>query len=331
VELFATPDNPVPPGAVVTQVAASDGVNLRVARWSPRGRKSARGTVCVLQGRAEFIEKYFETVTDLTNRGFVVVAFDWRGQGGSDRQVGNARKGHVASFKRYRRDLEVVMAEVVTRHCPAPYFALAHSMGATILLDCLANGESRFERVVASAPMLSVALVKRPKLVRCLAEVLSAIGFARQFVPGGGATAISTKPFLNNRLTSDPVRYARNAAITAAAPQLGLGDPTIGWVKAAYRLMAQLGTRRAAEAIRAQVLIIAAGADTVVSTPTIERFALHLKSGHVIVIPGARHELLMERDDIREAFWAAFDAFVPGSDDLGRRPPQADKALSAMA
>jgi lysophospholipase len=31
------------------------------------------------------------------------------------------------------------------------------------------------------------------------------------------------------------------------------------------------------------------------------------------VIPGARHELLMERNSLRELFWAAFDAFIPGS------------------
>jgi lysophospholipase len=27
---------------------------------------------------------------------------------------------------------------------------------------------------------------------------------------------------------------------------------------------------------------------------------------------GSRHEILQERDSIREQFWAAFDAFVPG-------------------
>ena len=36
---------------------------------------------------------------------------------------------------------------------------------------------------------------------------------------------------------------------------------------------------------------------------------------HAIVIPGARHEILMERDEIREQFWAAFDAFIPGTPD----------------
>ncbi|MBS7704576.1 alpha/beta hydrolase [Chelatococcus asaccharovorans] len=330
-ELFATPDNAVPSGAAVSTVPTSDGINLRVARWTPRGRKRPRGTVLILQGRAEFIEKYFETVSDLTRRGFVVVAFDWRGQGGSDHQLANHRKGHVSSFKRYRRDLDAVINEVLAVHCPAPYFALAHSMGAAILFDALSSGENRFERTVALAPMLAIARIKHPGLVRGLAEALGLLGLSRRFIPGGGATPLGTKPFLDNRLTSDPVRYTRNAAIVAAAPGLGLGDPTIGWVRAAFRFMARLNTRRKAEAITAQVLVIAGGADPVVSTSAIERFSLYLKSGHAIVLPGARHELLMERDDIRETVWAAFDAFIPGTEEAEPPSPHADSSDSAAA
>jgi lysophospholipase len=59
--------------------------------------------------------------------------------------------------------------------------------------------------------------------------------------------------------------------------------------------------------------VVAAGDDPVCATPAIERFAARLKSGHAIVLPGARHEILMERDPIREQFWAAFDAFIPGT------------------
>ncbi|TXM82325.1 alpha/beta hydrolase, partial [Methylobacterium sp. WL122] len=44
-----------------------------------------------------------------------------------------------------------------------------------------------------------------------------------------------------------------------------------------------------------------------------QRFAARLKAGHILVLPDARHEILSERDAIREDFWAAFDAFVPGS------------------
>src|SRR5262249_18859512 len=77
--LVSIPANPVPDDVVTGMVKTRDGVSLRFARWAPpAGRK---GTVCLFPGRAEFIEKYFETVRDLRARGFAVAALDWRGQG----------------------------------------------------------------------------------------------------------------------------------------------------------------------------------------------------------------------------------------------------------
>jgi lysophospholipase len=61
-----------------------------------------------------------------------------------------------------------------------------------------------------------------------------------------------------------------------------------------------------------------AGRDSVVSNAAIERFATRLRAGAHLVISGSRHEILMERDVYRAQFWAAFDAFVPGSPPAGQ-------------
>ena len=121
-QLFPTPDNPIPGNATLMSVTTSDGIVLRVAHWKATTRE-VRGTVCILQGRAEFIEKYFEVVRDLRGRGFAVAAFDWRGQGHSGRQVGSPRKGHVRHFDEYRKDLEAIRDHVLIPHLPEPYFA----------------------------------------------------------------------------------------------------------------------------------------------------------------------------------------------------------------
>ena len=60
------------------------------------------------------------------------------------------------------------------------------------------------------------------------------------------------------------------------------------------------------------VRIIAAGADRVVDTSATERFALRLKVGRCVTIPGARHQVFVERPSIDAQLWAAFDAFIPG-------------------
>src|SRR5246500_974933 len=123
--LVSIPANPVP-----------EDVSLRYARWAPPpGRK---GTVCLFQGRTEFIEKYFEVVRDLRARGFAVATLDWRGQGLSQRALKDPRKGHVSSFADYAIDLETFMREVVLPDCPPPLFALAHSMGAAVLIKAAA-------------------------------------------------------------------------------------------------------------------------------------------------------------------------------------------------
>ena len=38
-------------------------------------------------------------------------------------------------------------------------------------------------------------------------------------------------------------------------------------------------------------------------------------AGSIVTIDRAQHEILQERDYLREQFFAAFDAFIPGSDD----------------
>jgi lysophospholipase len=65
--------------------------------------------------------------------------------------------------------------------------------------------------------------------------------------------------------------------------------------------------------IRQPMLVIAAGQDRIVSTPAIDDFAVRLRAGSHLIVPGARHELLMEADRFRGQALAAFDAFVPGT------------------
>jgi lysophospholipase len=314
VQLYETSDNPIPADPTLASVRTEDGLVLRAASWMPR-TDNPKGTVCILQGRAEFIEKYFEVVEDLRGRGFAVVAFDWRGQGLSGRQVGNPRKGHVRRFSDYRRDLEAIRDQILMPHMPQPHFGLAHSMGGAIALSAAHESWLPFRRLVTTTPMIALCIIRHSRLTVGTVRLLTLLGFGKAFVPGGGETSISTMPFKGNRLTGDPDRYARNAHVAHAIGEGAIGAPTVSWLDQAFRFMKRFTDPRYAVKIRLPTLIVAAGADPVCATPATERFAARLKAGHAIVIPGARHEILMERDAIREQFWAAFDAFIPGSPD----------------
>ncbi len=310
-KLVSIPANPAPDNFVVGTVKTPDGVGLRFARWAaPAGRK---GTVCLFQGRAEYIEKYFETVRDLRARGFAVAALDWRGQGLSERPLSDPRKGYIRSFAEYDIDLATFIQEVVLPDCPPPIFALAHSMGAAIMIRALHQGRRWFDRVVLSAPMIALARVPISTPARVTLSALRLVRFGSGYVPGGDSTLVGLGPFVGNHLTSDPVRYARSAAVLEVEPGLGLAAPTVGWTAAAFTAMRAFAEAGYASQIRQPLLLIAAGRDEVVSTPAVEDFALHLRAGAHLIVPGARHEILQEQDHYRAQFWAAFDAFVPGS------------------
>jgi len=310
--LVSIPANPVPDNGETGTIVTPDGVSLRYARWAPP--PDCKGTVCVIQGRTEYIEKYFETVRDLHARGFAVATFDWRGQGGSQRLLPSSPlKGYVRHFDDYQIDLETFIQQVVLPDCPPPFFGLAHSMGGMAVVRWVKSGAQWFERIVVSSPMLGLSNVPMPRLSRALIRTMRLAGLGGAYVPRRDASVLATAPFRNNPLTSDPVRYARNAAVIEADPSLLLGNPTVAWLDEAFKAIAETEDPVYPASIRQPLLMIAAGADKVVSTAAIERFASYLRTGSHLMIPGARHELLMEQDRFRAQFWAAFDAFIPGT------------------
>jgi lysophospholipase len=309
--LVSIPANPVPEDVVTGTIKTPDGAELRFARWAPPANR--KGTVCVFTGRTEQIEKYFETVRDLRDRGFAVAMIDWRGQGHSSRRLRDPRKGYVRDFADFEVDVETFVQQVMLPDCPPPYFALAHSMGGAVMLRVAHAGKRWFDRMVLSAPMIDLPGRATSFPARALLRLLRFAGQGGRYIPGGNDVLTGSQSFINNPLTSDPVRYARNAAILEEDSTLGLGSPTVAWADAAIKTMHGFRASDYPLQIRQPILMLAASSDTVVSTSAIEEFAYHLRAGSHLVIAGSKHEILQEQDRYRAQFWAAFDAFVPGT------------------
>ncbi len=315
--LTSTSENPPPPGAIEGTIQSADGVRLRCVRWTPP--LATRGTVAIFGGRGEFIEKYFEVCGDLLRRGFAVAALDWRGQGGSERPLRNARKGHVADFSLFERDLDAFVSRILEPHCARPWIGLAHSMGATALIIAEAEGRRPFDRLVLTSPMIAVKGVNHLGPIRHAVGALAALGFGGAFAPGHDAETFWTRPFAGNVFTSDAKRFARIAGLARSAPNLFLGGPTIGWTNAAFRAMRHVDDPSFPGRVCTPILIVASGADQVTDCAAAQRFARCLRNGRIVVVEGAEHEILIERDALRDQFWAAFDDFVAGVASSGRQ------------
>lgn len=305
--LVSIPDHPIPDGGQVEGVKTKDGVMLRAAYWRPLGAGNGK-LIVVLQGRTEFIERYAETIAELLKRGFHVLAFDWRGQGGSERLIANPRKGHVARFDDYRTDLMAILDQVAIRFDGLQRVALAHSMGGAVLLRALSQKDTLFDRCVLSAPMIALSMVKQRKMAHLAANLLAYLGFKHAYVPGGSDGA--TFPFEDNPLTKDENRHAIAGKIFKIAPDLAIGSPTIGWTSTSFNAMAELQRPSTAQRIKTPILIVAGPEDRITSTVHAQSFADHLPNGRFLAINGSEHEILLEVDPIRQAFWQAFDQFL---------------------
>jgi lysophospholipase len=308
--LVNIPSNPMPEGARVGFFKTSDNVQLRYATW-PKSVGPQRGTICLVQGRTEFIEKYFETVADFRKRGFAVATFDWRGQGGSARLIGNRKLGYVDRFEDYWTDLHSFHGEILLPDCPPPFYLVGHSMGGLASLLAGANDRMMFDRVFLSAPML--ALDRQPMSMAGMArlgETLSFLGLGQMPVGRRADKPMSETTFPGNPLTGDLIRYMRSVDTIRARPDLEIGVPTVRWAAAAFGAMAEAGRDSFPARIRVPLLMLAAARDEVVSTAAIEQLGLRMRTGRHVVIAGARHELFMETDVIRGQVLAAFDAFI---------------------
>jgi lysophospholipase len=205
------------------------------------------------------------------------------------------------------------MKEVVLPDCPPPYFALAHSMGATVMIRAAARGQRWFDRMLLSAPMIQLTNIPLLPVMPAVARTLRLTGFGGAYIPGGGPNCSASAPFLDNPVTSDPIRHARTASIIEAEPALALGAPTIAWADAAMRAMAEFAQPAFPIRLRQPMMIIACGRDRLVSTTATEGFGSRLPAGSYLVVHGSQHEVMMELDLFRSQFWAAFDAFIPGT------------------
>ena len=268
-------------------------------------RANPRGSVIFSPGRTEFIEKYLETITDFIERGFNVLVIDPRGQGLSDRLLEDRLKSYVDDFQDYAEDFGFVIKEFEPL-LPKPHIVMGHSMGGLIVLQSVLTGVVNPSAVVCSAPMLGLYDIDN-HIMRWMFSCLARIGFKEKGLPFQKQRNGLPVPFKINKLTSDKDRYGHWASYFQTTPRLRLGQPTFGWIRAAIKSMSYVN--RNAQELNIPCLVIAAGADPIVDPKSNETFA-QASNSDFRVVPGAKHELFLERDIYRDQFFEFFEAFL---------------------
>jgi len=292
------------------EFAGVENVTIRYVRFSSAKHDKV---ILLCPGRIESYVKYPELAYDLFCCGYDVIIIDHRGQGRSGRLLQDSHRGHVAAFEDYVDDLETLyLKEVVARHYRHRY-ALAHSMGGAILALMLARQPAAFDAVALTSPMFGITL----PMPLWMANRILNWAEKRPAVRDGYAIGTGKwhpRPFALNQLTHSRERYRRNLRFYADDPGLRIGGPTYHWVREGV-LAGQMILNQAAK-ISTPLLLLQAAADRVVDNSAQDLFCQKMLSagqpcegGGPLIIAGARHEILFEKDSMRTEALEAITTF----------------------
>lgn len=300
-----------PADSRITMTPAKDGWPLRT--YSQPARGPQRGSILWMGGRGDIFEKYLECFDAWTAAGRSVTSFDWRGQGGSGRTGTDPRVGHIEDFAPWVGDLEAFYSGWVTRE-PGPHIAMGHSMGGHLLLRALAERRVAPDAVVLSAPMLGFDTGILPfgvatAVASLLARVTKSHQPAWKVNERPAPRTVSRQGFL----THDDARYADELWWKEKDAVLALGPPSWAWLSAAYRSATELRRPGAVEHIATPMLIVGTDGDRLVSPRAIREVAGRLPNAKLVMLgEEAAHEVLRERDELRDPLMAEIAAFLDG-------------------
>ena len=297
-----------PAGARSSLIETSDGVTLRFAHWPAEG--AVRGAVLLAQGRTEYIEKAYEWIAALQARGFHVGAFDFRGQGLSQRMLGNRRAGYVRDFAEFQHDYDAAYQAFRGVVGDTPMVVVGHSMGGLATARFVSRRQSELAGAILSAPMLGLGLSPAMGWAAFIVSNLATIsGFGACYAQGCDDRSGPERGFADNVLTHDPVRFARHEKMLAEHPDLTLGGTTYAWLRAGYREMGRVA-RLPDGWLSVPALVVSASEDTVVSNDAIAAFVEANPLVQRVHLEGSRHEPLMEVDAVQTVLWSAIDGFL---------------------
>lgn len=276
----------------------TDNAKIRVGHWVS---DADRGTVLLLPGRTEYIEKYGRAAADLRARGYATITIDWRGQGLSDRAAPDRATGHVADFGDFQKDVAAMLTHARDLGLPKPFYMIAHSMGGAIGLRALIEGLP-VRAAVFSAPMwgIQMAAALRP-FAWGISSIARRVGLDSRMAPGQERETYLNRIALGeNTLTSDPEMFAHMQHQLATYPDLALGGPSLRWLNESLIDMRRM-SRLASPRVPATTFL--GTAESIVDPARIHDRMARWPGGTLEIVEGGKHETMMEGPEVRSLFF----------------------------
>ena len=278
---------------VTSSFKGVDGIEINY-HTIKRGMKTA---IVIIPGRTEPTRKYAEVVWDLKEQNSDFFLMDHRGQGYSERMLTDHDKGYVEKFEHYIDDFDKFLQQQVLNQGYKKVFLIAHSMGGAIgLYHHILKGRT-FDKIVAIAPMLEVETGSFSHTFTLnYLRFLTLIGLGENYVHGYKRGTVDF-PFEENEVTHSKVRFEMARDLERDNPFLVMGGATNHWVVEALAAGRKI-SRRKKKLKDVPILMLQAGQDTFVRSRR-QNKVCKLKNCRKVRFEDAKHEILMESDEIR--------------------------------
>ena len=276
-----------------------NGLDIRFGYAVP---ENAIGAVIMLPGLSEFCEKYFEVARFFLPKNYAFFVLDWPGQGLSQAPSDKTHRRHSVGYDEERDVLyEFVHTYVKPKIKDLPLCMLAHSMGGLIGMYYLERYAQDIHAAAFSAPLLGMHAVRHYPV--WLAHIITTYAPQTFYASGQGDWHEGLRSLEKNRIfTSDPEREVLHNKWCLSDPRLQMHGVTWGWLKETYQTTLYLQIPEILSRIETPCLIASAGKDKLVDNKKLEHTLAQLPHAKPIHFDDSFHEILVERDEIRDTF-----------------------------
>ncbi len=312
VEKFNIPD--MPADWEWRMFTSEDGIKMRYGQTGNSG--SAKATVVIIPGYTATMDMYGEQAGEIASRGYHVIGFDLRGQGGSERpRPSQPEKLLIENFSIYSNDVALFLD---AQNIPEdrPVILLAMSFGGHVAFRVGADHPDLVDGLLLLAPAL------RPKAgdmsfeeAARLLQFGDAIGKDKRYLPGHSNWMPETEDDLLTAgieyCASSPERLPMRDAVFTLRPEQRVGGVTFNWGREFYRSSNFVLQPGYAEALNKPVTMIHAERDDFVVTDINKDVCgTRMPDCVSVAIPNTGHCLTQETDPVLERIYEALDATV---------------------